>query len=282
MRIDVINTCEEVRRYIQRVKDGESPEICWEEEVISGCWDRLCCYAPFDLSERKPKAIRDVFSLEKQCGLLERIDVHALQREFERAASSLPNGDDDPIAVAIFPGDPDNAIVNERQNGVVGTSLFGNMYIQANPCVEGCVDWIKYVFAHEYHHAVWGNYWYVMHGGELENKLIDALVIEGEADCFAMSLYPALRPQWLFGMAAEEIGAIWERKYRTVAERADVDHAAYLFGSEAIGIPWCAGYAVGCWLVREYLNAIGKSIPDILEVKPEQLLRQLTEMGRLG
>ena len=110
---------------------------------------------PFDLSDRKPKAIRDVDALEKQCDQLKGLDVHALECELRRVVSILPNYDDDDITVAIFPGDPDNAIVNERQNGVVGTSLFGSILIQVNPLISGYDAWIPYVFAHEYHHTVW-------------------------------------------------------------------------------------------------------------------------------
>ena len=105
MNIEVINACRAVRRYIDRVKNGDSPKNSWEEEVIAEIWERLCCYAPFDLSERKPEAITDIDSLEKQCELLEGLDERALKNEFVRVASMLPNYDDDPIAVVILPGD---------------------------------------------------------------------------------------------------------------------------------------------------------------------------------
>ena len=272
MKIDVINTYNEILKYIERVKSGESPDVCWEEEVLSVHWERLCCYAPFDLSERKPKAIPDIVTLEKQCELLEKLDIDALSREFERVTTILPNYDDDTITVAIFPGDNDNTGMNEKQNGVIGTSLFGNMFIQANPLIKGYEDWIQYVFAHEYHHTVWGNYWFMIHGGELENKFIDSLIIDGEADSFALELYPALRPQWLFGMMEEEIISIWEKKYRQVVEKTDVDYASYMFGNEEMGIPWCAGYAVGYMLVQKYLRAANRSVADVLELKPEKFI----------
>ena len=101
--------------------------------------------------------------------------------------------------------------------------MFGNMFIQVNPLVDGYEDWLRYVFAHEYHHTVWGNYWFMMYGGELENKFIDSLVIDGEADSFALELYPYLKPQWLFGMSEKEINSIWENKYKAIVERTDVD-----------------------------------------------------------
>lgn len=272
MKIVVKNTYKEVKKYLERLKRGEAPEVCWEEEVISVYWDLLCCYAPFDLSERKPAAITDIATLEEQCELLEKLDVSALACEFERVATILPNYDDDTITVVIFPGDNSNIVVNEKQNGVVGTSLFGNLFLQVNPLVQGYEEWIKYVFAHEYHHTVWGNYWFVMHGGELQNKFIDSLAIDGEADSFALELYPELRPQWLFGMPEEAVRSIWEEKYKAVAESTEVDYASYMFGNSEMGIPWCAGYAVGYMLVQDYLKATNKTVCEILEVKPEQVL----------
>lgn len=276
MKVDVKNTYKEIRKYIERVKKGESPEVCWEEEVIAFYWEKLCCYAPFDLSERKPNAITEIGVLEKQCELLEKLDINELRMEFERVATILPNYDDDTITVAIFPGN--NTSVNDKQNGVVGTSLFGNMFIQVNPLIQGYEDWIKYVFAHEYHHTVWGNYWFMLHSGELENKFIDSLIIDGEADSFAMELYPKLRPQWLFGMSENEIHCIWENKYKAIAESTEVDYVSYMFGSIENEIPWCAGYAVGYMLVQNYLGITKKSVAEILELKPEVMLKQLMRL----
>lgn len=273
MKINVINTYKEVRNYIERVQNGDSPALCWEEEVVFPYWDQLCCYAPFDLSERKPSMITDLVSLKKQCDLLEALNVVSLEKEFERVTGILPNYDDDPITVTLFPSDDHNATVNDKQNGVVGTSLFGNLFIQVNPLVPGYEDWIKYVFAHEYHHAVWGNYWFMMHGSELENQFIESLVIDGEADSFALSLYPALRPQWLFDLPEEEIHRLWEDRYREIANRTEVDYISYMFGNQDQNIPWCAGYAVGYQLVQNYLTVTGKTIVEILETKPEVLLK---------
>lgn len=274
MKIEVINSYQEVKKYIERVKSGEALDICWEEELLAVYWEQLCCYAPFDLSERKPQPVTDIVSLEKQSKLLETMDTDALRTEFERVATMLPNYDDDTITIVLFPGDNDNVTVNEKQNGVVGTSLFGNMYIQVNPLVQGYEEWIKYVFAHEYHHTVWGNYWFMLHAGELENKFIDSLVIDGEADSFALELYPDLKPQWLFGMSEDEIHNLWENKYKLVSDSTDVDYVSYMFGSAKEEIPWCAGYAVGYRIVQNYLRDTQKSVVDILELKPELLLKR--------
>lgn len=158
--------------------------------MISVYWDKLCCYAPFDLGDRKPKAITNIETLEKQCELLKNLNIGALKAEFERVASILPNYDDDPIIIVIFPSDHENVNVNEKQNGVVGTSLFGNMLIQVNPLIAGYEAWIKYVFAHEYHHTVWGNYWFMLHGGEL---LLTVGFVHNQSEVFVRKL-PVLMP----------------------------------------------------------------------------------------
>lgn len=275
MIINVINTKREIEKYIELVKKGTDPEKCWEETVVNAYWNQLCCYAPFDLSERKPKVITDLETLEKQYELLKLLDTNKLEKEFQRVTSILPNYDDDSLTVVIMPYSNDDKTVNEKQNGVVGTSLFGNMMIQINPLVEGYEAWINYVFAHEYHHTVWGNYWFMIHAGELENKFIDSLVIDGEADSFACELYPQLRPTWLFGMQKEQIDKLWEKTYHEIVLNTDVDYVSYMFGNEEKEIPWCAGYATGFMLVQKYLRLTGKTVVEILEIKPEIMLKEI-------
>ena len=274
MRIEVINTYSEIKKYIGRVKNGEAPDVCWEE-MLSIYWEKLCCYAPFNLSDRKPRVITDIVTLEKQCALLEKMDVTVLSNEFERITTILPNYDDDPITVALFPSDAENTTVNEKQNGVIGTALFGNLMIQINPLIEQYEKWIPYVFAHEYHHTVWGNYWFMLHGGSLENKFVDALLIDGEADTFALSEYPDLKPEWIFGISEADREKLWEEHYRAIVLEKDVDYGTYMFGNEEAQIPWCAGYAIGYMLVQRYMEKTGSTILAMLEKKPEDILNEL-------
>lgn len=272
MKVELINVWKEVIAYIKATEAGQDKVQAWEKIVVNPYWEKLCCYAPFDLSDRKPKAIMNIEKLKEQVTILQKIDLQELGKEFERVTEVLQNYDDDPITVALFPADADDHVVNEQQNGVVGTSLFGNLFIQINPLIEGFQAWIKYVFAHEYHHTVWGNYWFVIHGGCLENKFIDSLVIDGEADSFALELYPSLRPAWVFEISDDEKNSLWEKHYRNIVNETDVDYAKYMFGSEEMGIPWCAGYAIGYMIVQNYLKKSGNSVVSILETKPEELI----------
>lgn len=159
--------------------------------------------------------------------------------------------------------------MKERQNGVAGTSTFGNMLISINPLADNFIEWIPYVFAHEYHHAVWGNYWYALHGGELDNRFINSLLIDGQADSFALSFYPVLKPKWLFNMSKETEKALWEKHYSKVFLEEDVDYGKYMFGDEANGIPWCAGYTIGYRIIQQFLlSNSNTTFSKLLEMRP--------------
>ena len=110
----------------------------------------------------------------------------SLKNEFLKTGQDLPKADDDPLSIAIYPLDDENKSVKERQNGVLGACVFGNILIQVNPLAEDFLTWIPYVFAHEYHHSVWGNYWYVLHGG-LEGNFLEYMINEGQGGCFCQT-----------------------------------------------------------------------------------------------
>ncbi|MGN0369251.1 MAG: DUF2268 domain-containing putative Zn-dependent protease [Butyrivibrio sp.] len=271
--IIIIDTCESIRNYIKDVESGMPADECWEKDVLSTFWERMTYFLPFNLSERKPAPITNLDKLKEQCALLEKLDTESLKAEFARVTEILPNYDDkDPILVTILPGNPEDTILREKQNGVVGMSLFGNILIQINPLADNYFEWIKYVFAHEYHHRVWGNYWYVLHNNILHNSFIDSLVIDGEADSFALEVYPEFRPKWLFDIPNDQLDRLWEHKYKDILFTNAMNYDSYMFGSEEAGIPWCAGYAIGYRLVQNYLKKHNKSVKDIVELNPKDLV----------
>ncbi|MDO5291991.1 MAG: DUF2268 domain-containing putative Zn-dependent protease [bacterium] len=274
MKIKLIPVYESLEIYLEKLENKEQgANELWEQYAIAPYWKTLCQYAPMDLSDRKPVPITDSMILRQQIKQLHTLDLEKLQREFERIVSILPNYDDDPIYVALYPISDENWSVKERQNGVVGTSLFGNLIIQINPLAMDYEQWIPYVFAHEYHHTVWGNYWFVNHGGELTNRFINSLVIDGEADSFSLSLYPKLKPKWLFSMSKQTEELLWKDVYSNLVEKTEVDYCKYMFGQEGSEIPWCAGYVIGFQIVQSYLKYHENiSFSELVEKRPEQIL----------
>ncbi len=275
MNLEIIAVYKNLQDYVTGIENNaKDAETLWNKYAIDPYWEILCQYAPFDLSDRKPKPVTDILTLKKQIDLLNNIDLDNLKDIFKKTASSLPMNEDDTIYIALYPLSDDNAIVKEQQNGVAGTSTFGNMLININPLADNFFEWIPYVFAHEYHHAVWGNYWYALHGGELDNSFINSLLIDGQADSFALSFYPALKPKWLFDMSKETEKVLWDNHYSKIYPEQDVDYGKYMFGDEANGIPWCAGYAIGYRIVQQFLvRNPDTTFVKLLEMRPLDLYK---------
>ena len=107
----------------------------------------------------------------------------------------------------------------------------------------------------------------------------DTIVIDGEADSFALSLYEDLKPQWLFDLSETEAAELWDKHYKNIAMEQNVDYPKYMFGDDGAGIPWCAGYAVGYRLVQKYLMKNNLAVIDVLKTKPEDILSNIMQLN---
>lgn len=123
---------------------------------------------------------------------------------------------------------------------------------------------MEYVFAHEYHHTVWGNYWFNLHSAELKHDLLQALIIDGQADSFAMALCPELKPRWLYLDQEAFVRRLFEEQYQAHLNDTDFDYPALMFGDHA-SIPWCGGYAVGYFLMQQYIQRTGIGFRRLME-----------------
>lgn len=272
MEIEVICPYENAFKYIDEMKSGHSkdPQLLWDTYLIQPYWDQISKWAPFDQSFMKPARIEDIDILEQQLELLAKINVDNLKSEFRRISRELPKNDDDPIIVAIYPNTKE--VVKERQNGVVGACVFGNIMINVNPLAENWAQWIPYVFAHEYHHSVWGHHWYVVNGG-LEGNFLEYMVNEGQADAFAKSLFPDLQPQWLSSLTRSEETNLWDEMKSILFSTDRNEFEKYMFGDEENGLPWCIGYRFGNLMVNSYLRSHPQvSYPELIAVHPKEIL----------
>ena len=267
MSLEIFAVYENLEPYLQRLRRGEeSIEALWREYAVAPYWRRLARFAPMDISDRQPKPVPDPESLAIRLDALRRLDLNALRAEFQRAASSLPEYDET-MTVALYP--LDSPTVREMQDGVWGVCTWGNIVLNIDPLAPDYARWIPYVFAHEYHHNIWSATWFNTRRGELGGEFVNALLTDGLADSFALSLYPALRPRWLFDMSENAEKRLWREHYAGLVLRYDVDYPKYMFGDETSGIPWCAGYAIGFRIVQSYLRRHpGTTMAALLEARP--------------
>lgn len=203
---------------------------------------------------------------------MKKLNLNEIQEKFMEIVTTLPNYDDDPIVIALYPVDDDNFIVKEQQNGVWGVCIFGNIILNINPLAENYLDWITYVFAHEYHHCVWGNYWYGVKGGCTTNSLVEFMLIDGQADAFARSFNLSLNPKWISQISEEKEMELWNRYYYDLLNETDVDYSKYMFGDDKAEIPWCAGYYFGYKIIENFRkNHPNVSIKEIIEMSAEKI-----------
>jgi len=272
MKLELIPVYQHLECYICKSGQAEADlDALWNEYAIKPYWERLSCWAPFDMSDRKPKPVRDIPKLRQQIALLNQMDLIKLEETFIHIMSALPMEGDDTITIAVYPLEDGDGSIKNRQNGVLGTSIFGNILIQVDPLAENFAEWVPYVFAHEYHHSVWGAYWYVNHGGAT-GQLIESLVIDGQADSFATSLFPWLNPSWLNQIPADKEKQLWNEHYAGNLNSTDYDYGRLMFGDTAEEVPWCAGYSYGYKIVQSYLqHNPGISFKQLLETSAQDI-----------
>ena len=280
MNLEIIDVYGNLDGYIMEMeKENADCEILWEKYAIQPYWEKISQWAPFDMSDRKPKPVKDISKLKQQIKIMKKINLNEIKSRFMQVVDTLPNYDDDPIVIAIYPLDDENSIVKERQNGVWGVCVFGNIIINVNPFAKDYYEWIPYVFAHEYHHCVWGNYWNVIRRGERTGSLIESMLIDGQADAFAKGLYPKFNPSWISQITKEEEKALWNNHYSKLLNETDYDYSKYMFGDGATGIPWCAGYYFGYKIIDDFRKCYPKiSVKNIIEMKSEEIFA----MSRYG
>ncbi|KEZ88333.1 hypothetical protein IO99_02675 [Clostridium sulfidigenes] len=272
MKLDIIAVYENLDDYLLDMeKENADFEMLWDKYAIKPYWEKISQWAPFDMSDRKPQPIKNISKLKQQIEVMRNIDINDIKHRFMQIVNTLPNYDDDPIVIAIYPVDDDNLIVKENQNGVWGVNVFGNILLNINPLAKNYLEWIPYVFAHEYHHSVWGNYWHVVHGGRT-GKFIESMLIDGQADAFAKSFNQSLNPKWISQISEEQEEELWNKHYSKLLNYTDVDYGKYMFGDDEEGIPWCAGYFFGYRIVEYFKrNYPYTSEKEMIEMNSDEI-----------
>lgn len=181
----------------------------------------------------------------------------------------------DEIKFGLYVANPDKLKLQKGYTGFGGIPGFITVNIYPN---EYNLPKLPAVIAHEFHHNIRFSYFDWDHGNV---TLGDYLVIEGLAESFAKELYGTeqLGP-WVTSMDKEEL----EYSTDVIREALDVkgfaEVSSYMFGDEIaaqegyqpVGLPFCAGYAVGYKAVQSYMKKYNKTIYEATLASTDEII----------
>ena len=169
------------------------------------------------------------------------------------------------VAGSLILGDRDNRYFMDLMRGYTGNgSVPGNVIVAVWPS-DFTLPRIGAATAHEFHHNV-----RLSHVPfSLDISVGEYIVLEGLAESFAAALYGhELVGPWVTSLTPDEIerskaiigGALDVRGFRNVTPYLFGDPAAAFSGYTPLGLPFCAGYAIGFHVVQAYLQRTGRTI----------------------
>lgn len=267
MKLNLILAYRNLSDYIAR----GTGEQAWNETMVAPYWGILTEGAPFSMDHMKPVCNMDKEEAQKQLDLLDKIDWKQYIKVFEDICSKLPKDDEDILHIAIYPS------MTKMPEGIYGTGVWGNIILNINPLNEQFKQWLPFVFAHEYHHSVWGDYWYCKKGGKgLNDSFLQMMIIEGEADAFAMSLFEDLVPSWQKDVNKAEETDVWKKIDVILNQKlSPKEYSKYMFGNKELGIPKNAGYYYAIKIINAYMQKHkGIEPTELLAVSPDEIYTQ--------
>jgi uncharacterized protein YjaZ len=267
-----------VAAYLRAARSCQEPDLekLWQQYVIEPYWAEWAAgqFNEARTRQEMSRRIPDLAGLEVETNQLASSEIEVLAAAaYQMITARLPS----PLserAICILPLDPANHSVLERQNGVLGTCVGDNILLQINPAGKDWQDWTGYVLAHEYHHTVWG-YTYFALQQHTSMDLLTGLLTEGLADSFASMLYPHLHAAWTGALTPEQEAEQWQHIQPFLAGQDGAAYGRFMFGDEASGTPWCAGYTLGYHIVQAYLKTHPEmSAVSLIGMEPHTVLAE--------
>ena len=178
----------------------------------------------------------------------------------EIASESMPRPDLS-ARMFIFMGDGESSVLVNQLGGVLGFSLGANAtFLFVWPRGEWDAN-LRYNVVHEYAHLVrnllfprgisGGRFVYMK--TQRPETLLDAMVAEGIADCFAQERLDGARPRWMESYDESVSPRMWPRVHRRFGVSDSAEIRRFLFG-DGDRVPAWTGYALGYTIVRRFLD----------------------------
>lgn len=244
----IISFYEEVLEYTDYVKKNPSKSNpgAYVEKVLKPLKEK----SSLDLPLEYPfTASTEVEQFEKNTiELLQKQDqINELIKEaLIKSAEHLPGGDKN---VYVMPVRSEDNFVIEKMKGVSGVTYNNkDIFIQIDTSFSE--DTLKYLVAHEYHHAI-----NILANGEMANyTLLDKILFEGRADSFAHIIYPEISAPWTEPLSEETTAIVIEELRKNANSTSIKIYMDFFNGNSAKGIPLWSDYKVGYQIIQSYIE----------------------------
>ncbi len=201
--------------------------------------------------------------------------VNTIKNCIANASKSGLKVNADEIKFGLYVADADKLKLQKGFSGFGGIPGFITVNIYPN---DYNLSKLPAVIAHEFHHNIRFSYFDWDHGNV---SVGDYLVIEGLADSFAKELYgiEQLGP-WVTSMDKEELAYSTEVIGEVLDVKGFAEVSSYMFGDEiaaqegyqSVGLPFCAGYAVGYKAVQSYMKRVNKTIYEATLATTDEII----------
>lgn len=246
----------------------------WLEYAIEPYWAQWA-QGQFNEARTREQLSKPILNLEELAVEVESLRNSGIEQLVENAYAQITQVLPSPLAnrtVCVYAADPGNQWL--REQGVLGTGIGDNILLQINPLAANWSQWVPYVLAHEYHHAVWGyNYFAVQQKSSMD--LLTGLLIDGEADTFAKLLYPDLHPIWINALTPAEETEQWAKIQEYLQGNDGTIYERFFFGNQDSGTPSYTAYTIGYRIVQAYLTRHpSETVFDLMHREAQEILSE--------
>lgn len=173
------------------------------------------------------------------------------------------------VPIFIFPADTNNRALKENFNGKSGVAFRDKLFLFISQ--DNSEQEIKALFTHEYHHVTRMS---KFKKSVSTYHLLDTIILEGLAEhAVKEQIGEAYNADWTNYYSTYQLEKMWKRLIQPAGDlpKQHRRHHLILYGSGLY--PKMAGYAVGYYLVNNYVDKNNLSSHELLSISTDDISR---------
>ncbi|MDR3597226.1 DUF2268 domain-containing protein [Clostridium sp.] len=232
---------------------------------------------PSEIDETQKEAI-DLISDDNLWEVCEKTINNSLER-FTKLRHELPVKD---YKFSILLANPQSPYVSSSDGYFGDGGIPGYIFIELVPN-EYTIRKVPAALAHECNHNVRWQFekW------SMNITLADMMVSEGLAEYFAVSMFGEdMIGPWVSKTDLDTLNNYIKPIIKEGLDAKGFENiTAYLYGDEfaklrgyfPVGLPYCAGYACGYYMIKHYLTKTGKSIEEATLTPTSEIMKEIED-----